>query len=871
MKLPPFSQITFPLLFSSSLFGDTNFSGFRPLYTNNPTASIRSADLNSDGRPDLIINGSRLAELRLNSASGLTSPLTITDGFIESFGDLDGDGDLDAIATYRVGTSFNRRVSWLANDGSGNLSSVENLINNGIDATVMPPVDLDNDGDLDIIVGTFSKFLWMENIDGRGTFGPSQSILPDSFFRPSTGGFADLNNDDLPDLIATIDSGGNRSVVVHFQLAPEPDGTRNFSTATEIAPPPFTLEAIGDFNNDNQTDVLAININGPANFLYGVNDGTFTSGPTIPEAINQPSLTPVDWDGDGDTDLIGRDFSNGPGSYFLENDGGTFATSSEFSAITNGFENFLIDDFSGNDRADFLIIQEDDKLVSVEQTSLNTFASPLLLKQALGNLRTLQAASLDADGRPDFLMGNVSDVVSQVRSSGPRDFTTFEILATTSSDDFRSDFITGDFDGINNDDFIQRNSATGELRLFRNDGAGGFMSPTTIATQTGNSTTFATGDFNKDTRLDFLLATGSDFKIYLQNTTNQTFTATSLTGSFGSITALHVVDADGDTNLDIISGSLVGVDGEAHRFLNNGSGSFAPSTKLLDLDDAPSFTRLADLDGTGGLDLVVLDNSGIASNLDLFLASGTSFTAKTEIFAGSASSWTSNLGDLDNDGDLDLVMVGSAGFNHIRIYWFENEAGIFSAAQTISSLTDNKWSEVLIVDVDQDGDNDLVAGDSASGIVRWFENQLGEDPLTRWAKPQGIDPATPNNDSDGDGIPLFVEFAYNLDPNKPDHAIVPSNGLSGLPSLKIYPDGNRIRADYEYLRRVDANEVGLTYALKVSDTMAEGSWVEKSLRVFGTDLGNGYLRANQSGYSILTGSRDQYFGRFHVTYDPPVE
>jgi len=872
VKLSFFLPGNLTFLLTIPLCGDTIFSDYRELYTSNPTANIRSADLNADGRPDLIINGSRFAELYFNSPTGFGSSKAITNGFIEAFGDLNGNGGLDAIATYRVSpTSFNRRISWLANDGSGNLSPSENVINFGIDASVMPPVDLDDDGDLDVIVATFRNYRWMENTDGQGTFGPLQSVLPDDFSRPASGSFVDLNSDGLPDLIATSDSGGSRSVVVHLQQAPEPDGARNFASAIEIAPAPFTLEAVGDFNGDSQTDILAIDINGPANFFYGASDGTFTAGPTIPESISRPSLTPVDWDGDGDTDLLGRNFSPGAESFFLENDGGSFSTSIEFAAITNAFEEFLIDNFLGNNRADLIIIPDDDQVVAVEQTTGNAFNSPILLKQSLGDMGPLGVASLDGDGRPDFLIGNSSSVIAQIRSLGERDFTSFDVVANTNWDGSGTRFVTGDFDGVNQDDFIQRNSATGELRLFRNDGAGGFGSPTTIATQAGNSPKFAIADFNNDNLLDFLLITSADSRVYLQDATDQTFTFSSLTGSFGSITSLHVVDADGDLDPDIIVGSLVGVDGEVHRFLNDGNGNFGTSTKLLDLDDAPSFIRLAEIDGAGGLDLVVMDNFGVASNLDLFLASGATFEPKAEIFAGSASSWTSDLGDLDNDGDLDLAVVGSAGFNNIKIYWFENEAGVFSSAKTISNRLDNKWSDVDIIDVDQDGDNDLVATDYRSGLVRWFENQLGEDPLTRWAKPQGINPADPNSDDDGDGMPLFVEFAYNLDPTKADGTVLPSGGDRGLPALKIYPDGRRIRADYEYLRRSDADEVGLTYLFEVSETMEEESWIEKSLNTFGTNLGNGYVRVSRTRFTILNGRRDHYFGRFKVSYDPPVE
>ena len=129
------------------VFGDTNFSEFRELYTNNPTANLRVADLDADGRPELIVNGARFSESLKPLAAGFGAPVRITGGFVEVFGDLDRDGDVDAVATYRRPGSFARRISWLANDGTGSFLPGENLINNALDADFMPPADIDGDGD----------------------------------------------------------------------------------------------------------------------------------------------------------------------------------------------------------------------------------------------------------------------------------------------------------------------------------------------------------------------------------------------------------------------------------------------------------------------------------------------------------------------------------------------------------------------------------------------------------------------------------------------------------------------------------------------------------------------------------------------------
>ena len=59
-------------------------------------------------------------------------------------------------------------------------------------------IDIDNDGDIDLISASASddKIAWYENIDGKGTFGPQQIVTTDADFAVSV--FAiDIDNDNM--------------------------------------------------------------------------------------------------------------------------------------------------------------------------------------------------------------------------------------------------------------------------------------------------------------------------------------------------------------------------------------------------------------------------------------------------------------------------------------------------------------------------------------------------------------------------------------------------------------------------------------------------------------------------------------------------
>ncbi|MCP3906023.1 MAG: hypothetical protein GY715_20570 [Planctomycetes bacterium] len=130
--------------------GDATFTqtGFAP--SGGGTWMLVCGDVNGDGHEDVATANSTHnngAIILGNGLGGLGAPVTHpTDPFplATDLGDLDGDGDLDW-----VNSSFNGDWSVFRNNGSGNFTFDQELLA-PIAASCSVPMDIDNDGDLDL-------------------------------------------------------------------------------------------------------------------------------------------------------------------------------------------------------------------------------------------------------------------------------------------------------------------------------------------------------------------------------------------------------------------------------------------------------------------------------------------------------------------------------------------------------------------------------------------------------------------------------------------------------------------------------------------------------------------------------------------------
>jgi len=277
---------------------------------------------------------------------------------------------------------------------------------------------------------------------------------------------------------------------------------------------------------------------------------------------------------------------------------------------------------------------------------------------------------------------------------------------------------------------------------------------------TGNPETFSTpalGDLDNDG--DFDLVAGEEMSgfLYFENTgdnANPSYTQQSgganpfdglSAGKFVSSlstgkSAPALVDIDNDGDLDLLSGRE---DGQFLLFENVGDASNPSFVEAASLDNpldgedngSRSTPAFGDLDGDGDFDLVAGDLSGA---LFFYDNTGTAAAAVFTLVSGVSSPFDGidvgdhskpALVDLDNDGDLDLVVGEDTGV----FFYYENtgdvNAAAFSAVVGASNPFDGfdavSKSAPAFADLDNATGVDMVSGNT-NGDYYYYENA---DPL----------------------------------------------------------------------------------------------------------------------------------------------
>jgi hypothetical protein len=316
----------------------------------NDVSDVAVADVNGDGRPDLVTaNDNNSFSVLLGYGDGrFASPLTYglgpdTEPGSVAIGDLNGDGKPDLV--FQAGLD----VLTLLGRGDGTFDTPQTWTTSATGPVVLS--DLNKDGKLDIVTVQAARppgVIVMLGT-GDGTFSPPTT------FRTALGAdaiaVADLNGDGTLDVVTANRDSNTYSVLLG-------NGRGGFAPATTRAvgdlPDSVT---VGDFNQDGKIDaVIGNNGSGGLSFLAGKGDGTFEApirvAPPDPRTTGADStyVVSTDLNGDGHLDLAFGSVE-GDVSLLLGRGDGSFAPAA-FLRAGRSVDSIVVADLNGDGQPD---------------------------------------------------------------------------------------------------------------------------------------------------------------------------------------------------------------------------------------------------------------------------------------------------------------------------------------------------------------------------------------------------------------------------------------------------------------------------------------------------------------------------------------
>jgi adhesin/invasin len=611
--------------------GDYAIPGLNNVY------EIQSADFNGDGYKDFLVSTSNDAAVVLaNSNETYAVPTFLPSGgyvYSVAAGLLNDDLYLDVI----VAGDDDLRVYF---GGSVGQYALAGTYYPSTDLDAMVIFDYDDDGDLDVIGSGYDQVCIYPN-DGEGALG-TEVLIPCG--GGGNGGIAtaDLNGDTHPDLVMAGYARDSLYVLLN-------NGSGGFVSPVHYYAGDYPHRLVlADVDHDSNLDVAIANRVGTyISVLTGNADGTFDSRAEYTAGLDCFDISAGDFDEDGWADLAVGSWDNSRLVIMRNNQNGTFT-------LDRWYENsspsgVLAGQFDGDTHVDIAVSALGSYLRILHGDGTGAFPGPTthFIESGATDFAT---GDLDGDDNIDVVFTNgPAHSIYVVHNNGDSTFGNLQVMTLLGSTP--GQMVVADVDNANGADVVVADDTSDSLYVLRTNASGVFYAIQYLET-IDNPSAPIVAQLDGDAYLDIAVACTGDHSVWVWK--NQGDGTYGFSGTYfvdHEPVSVAPWDFDNDSDVDLAV-AIRNYPGFIQILENSGTGIFSTGPQIA-IPIYLSYLAPVDLEGDGDEDMIATIDG---DSLYVILSNGDGTFEEPEVFRMSYYGYDPVIGDVDNDGDGDILL-----------------------------------------------------------------------------------------------------------------------------------------------------------------------------------------------------------------------
>ncbi|HEX5399643.1 MAG TPA: FG-GAP-like repeat-containing protein [Verrucomicrobiae bacterium] len=799
---------TVSVLQNTSTPGMISFAQQFDLATPTDCRSVLVRDMDGDGKPDIVVaslgsavvsiyrNISEAGSLATNSFASRVDFATPNTALTVSAADLNGDGKPDLVTGNGNSVSIFRNTSTPGIIDASSFAPRLDLGTNGVSVWGVAIGDVDGDGRPDLLAAnpidnTMTVLRNTTTATTNITFATKVVFGAGNY--PYWVALGDLNGDGKPDVV--VSAPGDYAVSV-FQNKSIPGSfdTNSLGAYVSFGTGGGSREVrLADVNGDGRLDIVACNLEGGPYVSILPNALPFGGPPVITD------FSPQSGEVSTTVNVIGHNFDPTPSNnvvYFgaVQAVVNAASTTSLTVTVPKGATYAPITETVGGLTAysstPFLPTFPDGGVLSesslAARLDLATPSSPDIV--AVGDL--------DGDGKPDLVVHcgvNMISIFQNISTNGSITAGSFGPridLPIGGASATAGGLALADVNGDGRLDIVTSSYVDRKISIFQNFCTPGVITSNSFGTRVdvpvnGGPVTLAVQDLDGDGWLD--IVTGNLYANTVSVLRNLGASGGVATNSFAPQVDFSVpvnsrwvtiADLDGDGKPDVATVDYNDGSGVMSVLRNTAtpgnisSNSFAPRLDFAGLPDG-SDVKTCDLDGDGKLDVVVAagaNGRAVSVYRNTSTPGNVAFASRVDFGLGGWGNGVA-LGDLDGDGKPD-VAVAARSSDNLSLFRNVSDPGSFTSGSLAARLDFSSGSNPFgpaIGDLNGDGRPDVVFANNFSGTISIYQNIVHPQIHFVWSP-------IPS--------PRFVNTPFNVVIQAQDSANEPATNFTGTVTLQ---------------------------------------------------------------------------------------